>query len=108
MSKQVQKEWPIKIHKADGTVADQAVKTFTELQKSISSDYLQQVPALSTSDNQGKIYLVDEEILYRDNNMVAVNISEIAQTALKNHTIYGDIIEVAFKDMEAMPYSEND
>ena len=102
MSDQVQ--YPIKIHRADGAIEESTVATFTELQKSINSDHLKTVSTLSTADSQGKVYLVDEEILFRSKDLVPVNISELAQTTLAE-PVYGDIIEITFDDMEAMPYS---
>ena len=99
MSKQVQ----IKIHKADGSVEEHSVSTFTDLQKSINSDYLQQVLANKKTKS---VFLVDEEILFKNNpETVAVNISEVAQSTLSGHRIFGDLIEISSKDLNSLPYS---
>lgn len=100
MSKQVQ----IKIHKADGSVEEHSVSTFTDLQKSINSDYLQQV--LASNKKTKSVFLVDEEILFKNSSEpVAVNISEVAQSTLSEHKIFGDLIEINSKDLNALPYS---
>lgn len=104
MSDQVQK-YPIKVHRADGTVEEATVATFKDLQKSINSDYLEQVHCYNTSINS--CFFVDEEILFKNNpETVPVNISELAQTTLRMHRIHGDIVEVSKSDIEAMPYDK--